>query len=481
MYLTTSDILEAVSDATATTTEPIVRVDYVDITTTAFTPGRFLGSLNGTTDVTITAAPAASTTRQVKYVSISNIDTVAHAITVKTNDGSSDYIEIVTTMQAGETLVWTPELGWSNNLELLNLFAANNVFTGTNEFFKVIAGDPGTEGSGIDVNGTTYESVLKASDIGGSNVAQMILHRHSTTLAPVLVSARSHSDTSGHAIVQDGDQLFRLVAVGWDGVDYARGAEIVARVDGTPGSNDMPTAWDFKVSPDGSQTPVTAMTINPNGTVGFKDGNASAPSIGFLNDTDTGMYLGATGEIGFSIGGSNALKINTEGTGFGQITSTTINAPTAGLGSLGYLIAGRNSEAAMYLTRYGTDGSLALFFNDSGVSCGSISISGSSTAYNTSSDYRLKENITEIDDATTRLMALKPRRFNFTAEPDKVVDGFMAHEAAEVVPEAVTGEKDAVDEDGNPEYQGIDQAKLVPLLTAALQDALKRIEALEAR
>ena len=61
------------------------------------------------------------------------------------------------------------------------------------------------------------------------------------------------------------------------------------------------------------------------------------------------------------------------------------------------------------------------------------------------------------------------------------VDGFIAHEAQEVVPEAVTGTKDAVDEDGNPEYQGIDQSKLVPLLTKALQEAVTKIEALEAR
>ena len=73
------------------------------------------------------------------------------------------------------------------------------------------------------------------------------------------------------------------------------------------------------------------------------------------------------------------------------------------------------------------------------------------------------------------MKALKPSRFNFIAEPDITVDGFLAHEAQEIVPESVTGEKDG------EEMQGIDQSKLVPLLTGALQEALAKIEALEQR
>jgi hypothetical protein len=82
--------------------------------------------------------------------------------------------------------------------------------------------------------------------------------------------------------------------------------------------------------------------------------------------------------------------------------------------------------------------------------------------------------------ASDRLMALKPVNFAWKVNGSRV-DGFLAHETQEIVPEAVTGEKDAVDKDGKPQYQGIDQSKLVPLLTAALQEALQKIEALEAR
>ena len=76
---------------------------------------------------------------------------------------------------------------------------------------------------------------------------------------------------------------------------------------------------------------------------------------------------------------------------------------------------------------------------------------------------------------------LKPTQFNFIASPEKTVDGFIAHEVQDIVPEAVTGIKDEVDDEGNPEYQGIDQSKLVPLLTAALKEAITEIESLKQR
>ena len=119
---------------------------------------------------------------------------------------------------------------------------------------------------------------------------------------------------------------------------------------------------------------------------------------------------------------------------------------------------------------------------------GSITHGTSSTSYNTSSDYRLKENIVSLSDGITRLKTLKPSRFNFIGESE-TVDGFIAHEVT-AVPEAITGTKDEVaqvDEPsigvkkGDPIYQGIDQSKLVPLLTAALQEAVAKIEVLETK
>ena len=144
--------------------------------------------------------------------------------------------------------------------------------------------------------------------------------------------------------------------------------------------------------------------------------------------------------------------------------------------------------------------SIQRFYNPNG-NVGSIQTSGSSTSYVTSSDYRLKENVVEMTGALDRVDALKPSRFNFIADPEKTVDGFIAHEVAEVVPEAISGEKDAVeeyevtpavlDEDGNvieeavmgtrPVYQGIDQSKIVPLLVGAIKELRAEIELLKAK
>ena len=121
-----------------------------------------------------------------------------------------------------------------------------------------------------------------------------------------------------------------------------------------------------------------------------------------------------------------------------------------------------------------------MFYNPNGM-VGRIDTSGSSTNYLTSSDYRLKENATAIADGITRLKTLKPYRFNFKADATTILDGFFAHEVSTTVPQAISGTKDEVDSDNNPVYQAIDQSKLVPLLTAALQEAVAKIEVLETK
>jgi len=134
----------------------------------------------------------------------------------------------------------------------------------------------------------------------------------------------------------------------------------------------------------------------------------------------------------------------------------------------------------MQVARTTSNGRAIGFFRNSTV-VGEITVTTSSTSYVTSSDYRLKENVVGVTGASARVQQLNPVRFNFIADPDRTVDGFLAHEVQDVVPEAITGTRDEVDAEGNPVYQGIDQSKLVPLLTAALQEALGKIETLEAR
>ena len=163
---------------------------------------------------------------------------------------------------------------------------------------------------------------------------------------------------------------------------------------------------------------------------------------------------------------------------------------------------------ALQTTRASTGTNFVEFFNSSGTNAGEINHNGSTTVnYSTSSDYRLKENVTYDFDATSRLKQLKPARYNFIVDPDVTMDGFLAHEVKNIVPIAVNGDKDEIkkwnkeeiekgfapdgvsegdnklDDDGNPipKYQGIDTSHLVPLLTKALQEQQATIEALTAR
>jgi hypothetical protein len=126
-----------------------------------------------------------------------------------------------------------------------------------------------------------------------------------------------------------------------------------------------------------------------------------------------------------------------------------------------------------------TQNFLANYHN--GTYIGGINTSTTATSFPTSSDYRLKENIAPIIEAIARLQALKPCEFNFKSEPKQRITGFLAHEVQEVLPNAVDGEKDAVNPDGSIKTQCLDHSKLVPLLTAALQEVLQKIQDLEGR
>jgi hypothetical protein len=204
-------------------------------------------------------------------------------------------------------------------------------------------------------------------------------------------------------------------------------------------------------------------------------------------DTNTAIRFPAADTVSVETAGAERVSFNSDGVTLfaGRVAFPGTNAITA-LSEAKSIFLHSNSgtttgpvafesQAVLTSTRYH-----AVYGNPNGI-VGSISTNGSATSYNTSSDYRLKENVVPLDGAITRLNQLPVHRFNFIADPDTVVDGFIAHEAAAVVPECVTGEKDEVNEDGDPVYQGIDQSKVVPLLTAALQEAIAMIGDLEAR
>ena len=196
-------------------------------------------------------------------------------------------------------------------------------------------------------------------------------------------------------------------------------------------------------------------------------------------DADTSIHADTDDQIDFRIGGTDKAHFDSSGNFYvGSISApwTATSGINARLGAT-FPITATNAGIVCIFNRNTDDGTL-IECKRSGSVVGSIGVTASGTSFNTSSDYRLKENVEYTFDATTEVKRLKPCKFNFIGESE-TVEGFLAHEVSDVVPVAVTGTKDAVDDNGDAIYQGIDQSKLVPLLVKTIQELEARITALE--
>ena len=226
--------------------------------------------------------------------------------------------------------------------------------------------------------------------------------------------------------------------------------------------------------PTGTITsPYQLAWTNASSVTSTNNVTASANSLNLQGSSSVAPTYGAPLNISSSggAGSGNQTAIYIDQAATANVSGSQgirMNFKTA---SIGILVTNADSQFA----------NVASFRNASNQVVGTISCTNIATTYATSSDYRIKENVVDMTGAVDRVKQLKPSRFNFTADPSKIVDGFLAHEAQEVVPESVTGVKDALYPNGDPLLQGIDQSKIVPLLTGAIKELIARIEVLEAK
>ena len=274
------------------------------------------------------------------------------------------------------------------------------------------------------------------------------------------------------------------------------------------GTDSPLTNLDVVTTAAGTKARIRSNTTNAP-TAGLELCRGTSSAFGADNYTDYLIENVNGGNLAFKSGinGTTSERMRIDSAGHFLVGQTSANATSVGFSVRyqGTVVNTVDGQAALELRRIGAGaaGSIALFRYGSSI-VGSIAVDTNSTAYNTSSDYRLKENVVDLTGASARVNQLNPSRFNFIADgTDTVVDGFLAHEVADVVPEAIAGTHNEVevwkddeelpdgvsagdnklDDDGNtiPVYQGIDQSKLVPLLTAALQEALAEITSLKTR
>jgi len=380
----------------------------------------------------------------------------------------------------------TSLLTCQNNFTILNRESGNiNLATsGTDRLIINSAGNVGigcSPGVNLDVESSASETYARIKNTSASGQAILILN----------------NDVGNWQVKCDTDDSFRIR-------DNGNGSDRL-NIDslGNMGLGVTPKTWYSNAT--ALQISPTAALYNTSNWEDFSIANnayynSSGVESYIQNDaackirlTDVGLMdfrVATSGSADAAISWTTAMAINNAG----QIDFSPWSASGAteglNINEAGKIVTSANSTASR--NRIG-------FYNPNG-NVGNIITSGSSTSYSTSSDYRLKENLVPLTDSIERVKSLKPYRFNFIADPTVTVDGFVAHEVAEsACLESVSGEKDAmedyevtpavVDDNGveiEPAVmgtrilpQGIDQSKLVPLLTAALQAAIKRIEALE--
>jgi hypothetical protein len=356
----------------------------------------------------------------------------------------------------------------------------------------------------INVTGSERMRIDLSGNVGiGTTDPTKLLHIASQSAQSVITLQRTNTNTSG-----------AIGALQWTALDNHTVASMVALGDGNDEGAHITFNTTSAASSDNPFGISERLRITSSGNVGIGETSpdrqlhlkSSLPAIRLEDSDVSGLYHeffastagffqfkadGGNVQSGsgflFQVDNSEKMRINSDGNvliGTSSNRPDEINDNGIAIHNSGkqyqfstsdFAVLKSSSTGTKIFFRYGTSGS-------QNTQIGSISYpTTSSVAYNTTSDYRLKENVVDMTGALDRVEQLQPKRFNFIQDPEITFDGFLAHEVQSIIPEAITGEKDAVDDEGNPEYQGIDQSKIVPLLVGAIKELKAEIETLKSQ
>ena len=342
---------------------------------------------------------------------------------------------------------------------------------GTNEL-KLVTG--GTEAVTVD----SSQQVGIGTDSPSSNLhissdqAGQTLRLSNTDVTSYYSFGR---DDSGNLRINDSTngELIRIqpsgnVGIGTSTPQTKLDIRTSAGTDCTLDLNEGTTTNAFRIKQTSTEARIQTTASQPV-VIASQGGSGSTSNIRFETRDTERLRITSGGSIRFN-------QTTSDTPGFGN---TTIGSCLQRLSSGAQLFISR-SDSSPFLVNRNSNGTV-VDLRRSGSQKGNIQVTTTTATFNSASDYRLKENVVALSDGITRLKQLSPSRFNFIEEPSITVDGFIAHEVQAVVPEAVTGTHNEVDDDGNPVMQGMDYGKVTPLLTAALQEAIAKIETLETK
>jgi hypothetical protein len=396
--------------------------------------------------------------------------TTARAIYGNNFDGSAALTQVIASTYGGTGNGFTKFTGATTAEKTYTLPDASSTIV-------VQGGALGTPSSGTVTNLTGTASININGTVGATTASSGAF----TTLSAIGVTTVQAGTAALPAITTSGDTNTGIFFPAADTIAFSEGGAEIARFDSSSnllfGSTSNPFNSKFYLT----GTP----TANAPIFSAYTQGASNASGIGLYNDAASVGIWSSSGNLTFRTNGnlasgSETMRIDSSGNLLVGTTSATIaGSAVSGIakdgsaltGSLGLGINSTSSTGTQYFVGFGRGGTI----------CGQItSTTTNSTSYVTSSDYRLKKDVQPMIEALAKVALLKPCTYKWI-EDDTSSEGFIAHELAEICPDAVVGQKDAVNDDGSIKSQGIDTSFLVATLTAAIQEQQALIQSLTTR